>query len=249
MTLYTADTVRSTRLFGYTYPGLTDWNTTTTALAANVRAKVNALYNPTAKNATTAVTIASRNTASGEDFSHVTFDLAKELGVNNLDMQWSINIQLQRFASPTAFAIHFFMGNPPTDSSLWSIAPNLIGSHAQFIAANVTTMYPLGPPDGLLRGEISLTHTLAAGVARGILVDLTPPSVLPMLAGMLNWRARSADGREIDLGSLTDLSIAVGSRRVQPAGTSSDFPVYGAVQHHAEATHGKRGGMGQSVWT
>ncbi len=248
-TLYTSDTVRSTRSFGYTYPEVVDWNVSAADLSSSVRTEVNSLYNPNAGNSSagaTSGTIASREVDVAESFGFVTIDLAKELGVNNLDTQWSINIQLQRYAYPTAFTIHFFMGNAPTDPSLWPAAPNLIGTHAQFIAADVSMMYPNGAPTGLLQGEISLTHTLAAGVSRGLLADLTPASVLPLLAESLNWRARAADGCAIDIDSLADLSIAVGSRQVQPATSIDEFPIYGDTQYHAEATQGKCGGIGQN---
>jgi tyrosinase len=246
-TFYTSDTARSTRPFGYTYPELVDWNISLSDLAVSVRATVNALYNPYAGNKTTmgrSGMIASRKADVAEGFSHVTFDLAKQLGVNNLDIQWSINIQLQRFAFPTAFTIHFFIGDPPADPNTWSAAPNLIGSHAQFTAANVSLLYPQGAPVGLQQGEISLTHMLAAGVARGLLSDLTPASVIPLLAQSLNWRARAADGGEINVDTLTGLSIAVGSRQVQPAATQVEFPIYGETQYHTKATQGKYGGFG-----
>ena len=245
-TFYTSDTSRSIRLFGYTYPELVDWNVSSADLTTSVRATVNALYNPSAGNKTAVgkpSNIALRRADVAESFSSVTFELAKELKVNNLDMQWSINVQLQRFAFRTAFAIHFFIGNPPTDPDTWSAAPNLIGSHGQFISANVPLLYSQGFPAGLQQGEISLTHTLAAGVARGLLTDLTPASVLPLLARNLNWRARSADGYEIDVESLADLSIAVGSRQVQPAATDKSFPIYGETLYHVDATHGKGGGI------
>ena len=66
--------------------------------------------------------------------------MAKELGVNNLEIQWAVIIQLQRFAFPTTFTIHFFIGDPPVDPSSWPAAPNLIGSYGQFIAANLSTV-------------------------------------------------------------------------------------------------------------
>jgi tyrosinase len=225
-----------------------DWNISSTGLVAGVRASVNALYNPYAgSKAVTrnSSTIASRRADVAQSFGYVTFEMAKELGVNNLETQWSISIQLQRFAFPTTFALHFFIGDPPADPNSWPGAPNLIGSHGQFIAANVSLWYPKGFPAGLQQGEISLTHTLAAGVSRGLLVDLTPASVIPLLAQSLNWRARTVDGCEIDVGSLADLSIAVGSRQVRLPATQIEFPIYGETQYYAEATRGKCGGIGR----
>lgn len=46
-TLYTSETARYTRTFGYTYPEIIDWNVNSSQLSSNVRTKLNALYNPT----------------------------------------------------------------------------------------------------------------------------------------------------------------------------------------------------------
>ena len=165
----------------------------------------------------------------------------------NLCHQGILN-ELEKFMQRhAAFTIHFFIGDPPADPNAWSAAPNLIGSHGQFIAVNVSLLYPQGFPAGLQQGEISLTHTLAAGVARGLLFDLTPVSVLPLLAQSLNWRARAADGCEINIDSLADLSIAVGSRQVRSAATQVEFPIYGETQYYVEATQGKCGGFGHGL--
>src|SRR5436190_2117074 len=98
-----------------------------------------------------------------------------------------------------AFTIHSFIGDPPADPNTWSAVPNLIGSHAQFIAANVSLLYLQGSPAQLQPGKISLTHTLAAGVALRLLSDLTTASVMPLLTQSLNSRARAADGCEVNV--------------------------------------------------
>ena len=249
-TLHTSDSVQSTRSFGYAYPEVVDWNVTNAIeLAATVRAKVNALWNPSAGSSTNNVSSSryvKRGVEVASGFNDVSVELTKQLGVNNLHMQWKISIQLQRFAYPTTFNIDFFMGKPPSDPAAWATARNLIGTHSQFIAANVSTIHPGNVPQGMLQGEISMTHTLAAGVSRGLLSDLSPASVVPLLAQSLTWRARGPDGCEIDVARLTDLSIAVGSRRVEPASSIYDFPSYEAMEFHAEATEGKSGGFNRT---
>jgi tyrosinase len=134
-----------------------------------------------------------------------------------------------------AFTIHFFIGDPPADPNAWSATPNLIGGHAQSLP-NVSLLYPQGSTAGLQQGEISLTHTLATGIARGLLSGLTPASVIPRLAQSLNWRARAADGCEIHVDSLTDLSIAVSCMQVRSAATQAEFPIHGATQYHIKTT-------------
>ena len=44
--MYTSDTARDLKNWGYTYPEICDWNQTKAQLSATVTAKVNALYNP-----------------------------------------------------------------------------------------------------------------------------------------------------------------------------------------------------------
>jgi len=243
--MFTPDTVRNIAYFGYSYPGLTYWNTTASDLVARVRQNVNSLYNPdlaTSKRRCSKKGPIKRTSNLAEDFGHVTFDMVRSMSVNNLDVQWGIRIVLDRFAYDSNFVIDFFIGNPPEDVHSWATAPNLVGTHAQFIAATVSDVHPNRYPQGKSQGEVSLTHTLAAGVSRGFLEDLSPVSVVPLLRKALNWRARTADGREIDVHSLSGLSISVGSRPVQPTTSMDQFPVYGPTRWHDEVTESKPGG-------
>jgi len=242
--LYISDDVRGTLRFGYTYPELVDWNVSAVDLKTSVTSAINALYNPysPANLQPQSVKLVARDVDISSAFSHITFDVAKYLGVNNLATQWSIHLHLERFAYDTTFTIDFFMGTPPADSSLWGTAPNLIGSHAQFIATNVSLTHPNGGIERLLLGEISMTHTLAAGVARGMIDDLSPESVLPLLRNNLHWRARTPDNCEIDLDSLAGLSISVASRNITPTTDLCKFPTYGEFQWHPDATRHKRAG-------
>lgn len=246
-TFFTPDRVRSPREFGYSYPELPDWNMTDSELAKNIRTEVNRLYNPTPSTTVARLIddIISREVDIVSAYSHVSFDYIKTLGVNNLNMHWSIIVQLDRYAYNTSFSIYFFMGDAPKDSNTWPTAPNLIGSHGQFIAANVSYLHPDGPPSGSLTGEVSLTHTLAAGRDRGALANLEPDAVVPLLAKGLNWRARTPDGTEIDVDLLSGLSIGVYSRSVDPTTSTDEFPKYGIPQWQPNATQGKPGAAKQ----
>jgi len=244
--MFTSDGVRSTRTFGYTYPELVDWDISPDELAANVRNEINRLYNIGTSNVQRQRTVNSRRSADiTVSFSHITFDMAKEWGVNNLEMQWSIQLRLDRFAYNKTFAIHFFMGVPPKDARSWPTAPNLVGTHAQFIGANNARWNAGASTSGSQRGEVSLTHTLAAGVARGMLADMDPESVVPLLSSALTWRASSPDGCEIDVDLLSGLSVAVVSRPLKPISSPYDFPIYGKLRWHPEVTKGKPGGAQQ----
>lgn len=244
--MFTSEEVRGTIRLGYTYPELVDWNTSATELASNVRRAINLLYNPNISSGNYSRSAAGRPLAravdSGQAFDHITFQDAKKLGFNNLDMQWNIDIRVQRYAYNGPFTIDFFMGEPEPDPALRSTAPNLIGSHSQFITGNVSQMFPDGPPQGLLQGYVSLSHTLVAGLNRGVVRDLSPQNIVPLLLKQLQWNARSADGRDVDVSNLKDLSIIVSSRTAQPATSQSEFPKYGQLRYWPMITIGKTGG-------
>ncbi|KAK4934531.1 hypothetical protein LTR10_024231 [Elasticomyces elasticus] len=239
--LLTANGVRSIIPFGYSYPELPDWEMNEEELAANVRSEVNALYNPSmnAVGSRTARDVAQRSADVADSFGHVTLEMAQNMRVNNLERQWAITVLVDRYPLDTSFLIDFFMGAAPDDVTSWSSAKNLIGTYAQFGPANVSLLHPNGPPAGQIRSEIAMTHTLAAGVHRGVLKDLSPSSVVPLLRKGLNWRARTAMGQEVPLSSLSGLVVSVYSRSVIPTNAVDQFPSYGPLQLERSVTNGK----------
>jgi hypothetical protein len=233
-------------IFGYTYPELIDWNTTAAELASSVRTKINLLYNPNAADKKNSQTATGKPLVKAVDtnraFDNITIHDAKKLGMNNLDMQWNIDIRVQRYTYNTSFSIDFFMGTPEPNPTLRPTASNLIGSHAQFIAYNISMMFPTGPPQGLVQGHVSLSHTLVVRLDRGLLQDLSPQHVVPLLAKQLQWNRRSPDGSHVDVKALKGLSIAVSSRTVKPAISVSEFPTYRELHWWPRVTRGNTGG-------
>ncbi|KAL6244485.1 hypothetical protein RBB50_008727 [Rhinocladiella similis] len=240
-TMFTTDGVRSIRTFGYGYPGLEDWNKSQAELASNVRRLINTQYNPHTNTTHSRMSraIKQRSANVADVFGNVDLDMAQDLSVNNLEMQWSIAILVDRFAFDTSYCIDFFIGDPPSDVTLRPTAKNLIGSYAQFGHANVSLIHPEGAPEGQVGSEVSMTHVLAAGVMRGVLKDLSPESVIPLLQKALHWRARTATGDEVPLEAVSGLSISVYSRSVVPTDADDRFPQYGPIQWQRSATNGK----------
>ena len=115
----------------------------------------------------------------------------------------------------------------------------------QFIATNVSCLFPNGAPSGTLQGEMSLTHTLIAGVDRGLIANLEPETVVPLLQEGLHWRAKASDGSEFNITELKGLAISVGSRRLTPSRTVDQFPVYGNIEWHPDVTQNAPGGVKQ----
>ena len=75
-TMYTSATAQSTRPFGYSYPEVVDWGVSVNQLSSNVRANVNALYNPTGS-------ISTRSKAN-------------TLTPNAANHQWFVNIRVDK---------------------------------------------------------------------------------------------------------------------------------------------------------
>lgn len=241
---WTSNSVRSTRVFGYTYPEVADWNVTQATLANNVRTSVNRLYNSAVDDSPSkqerVVPPVNR------EFSRLkqkTPHVASTLHNHTRERQWTITVEVQRFASRGPFFIDFFIGAPPLNPVAWSTAPNLVGSHAQFIATNSHLMRQDSLPNAISHGEVSLTRHLTTGIRSGALVGLEPDSVIPFLTRSLKWRARDMDGCELQLDSLAALSISVGSQIVRPAKNINQFPTYSEMEIYANITAGKPGGV------
>lgn len=247
-TLFTSDDVRSTARFGYTYPELPDWSMDAASLRSHVIQQINQLYNPslvsTQKRAISRPLRGAANLATA--FSSLSFDNARQLGVNNAAQQWSAKVTMDRYAYNTSFTLYFFIGEPPADVGSWPTAPNLIGSQGRFVDQGaVTASLSNTVPQSQVAGEVSLTHALVGGLHRGFISDLTPISVVPILSSGLHWRASTPDGCEIDCSQLSGLSVTVGSRTVEPAKDEYCFPTYGETVWHANITQGKIGGATQ----
>ena len=242
---WTSKGVRSTRTFGYTYRDVIDWNTTQGALASNVRANVNRLYNPTGTvvNGSHQRNLVSTGIAEVPEAHPDSFHVPSTSRGNASERQWTIAVQVQRFAHRSPFFIDFFVGPPPISPSAWPSASNLVGSHAQFIAMDSDTRASCVFANALSHGEVSLTHHLLVCAQGGALTNLEPASVIPFLIKSLNWRARDMEGRELELGSLVALSITVGSQIVRSAKVFNQFPTYSIMETYANITAGKTGGM------
>ena len=242
--MFTSNGVRGTKIFGYSYPEIQDWNNTAANLAAQVASYINALYNfniaPSPQDQ--ASTSVSRSQDAAESFGRISIEEVKSLRVNNLAVQWSIRVQVPRAAYPGSFAIDFFMGHPPESKSAWSTAPNLIGSFVNLASPPVGKSHAVVSAAGSIHGGVSLTHIIAAGTARGVIKDPSIHGITSVLTEHLNWRGRSLDGHEISLDELCGLRISVTSQAATPIKRMSELPQYGPIRTHLNVTMHKLGG-------
>lgn len=82
---WTSSKVWSTKTFGYAYPEIIDWGVNRSQLTSNVKARINALYNPTGST--------SQRLASTDGSRTLT------LTPNAMNVQWFANIRLDKYVS------------------------------------------------------------------------------------------------------------------------------------------------------
>ncbi|KAK2748332.1 hypothetical protein FQN57_000990 [Myotisia sp. PD_48] len=197
-----------------------------------------------------------------DDILNEAFDLADELGdlagsfeefakmgVNNLEKQWVINVNINQAALKQAFRIHFFLGEPPKDSKTWSYASNLIGSLSMFPQMPGTPGY--GEPGvQMVRGQIPLSHAIATMQSNRLIKEIDHSVIVPLLKKHLEWRIQDLSGKVIPTEDIVKtnggkgLEVAVVERDVTPIGEDDldQFPTTGDWTVYAEVTKGKAGG-------
>lgn len=290
-TFWTSDSARSLATFGYSYPEINYWNTTPAQLASNVRSQVNNLYNPTGGDLTkraaqslrlkNAKDVSRRNLDKNGIFKREDNSTTENttaagflsisdfhaLGINNLD-QWVVNVRVNKYALAQSFTIFMFFGSPPTDSTTWSAATNLVGIYAGFAMAPTAAANSLNQtlndtmvqyngqaywrPDLLAYGQVPITHGLVAAIQAGLLTSLDAAEIVPFLSANLNWGILDSEGCVVPAETMIELgnfSALVGARCVTPApsGAAADvFPTYGDWEMYPAATVGKAGGATES---
>ena len=237
-TLFSSNGVRKLSQFGYTYPEISDWNTTAHDLKLNVQTQINQLYNYALS--TRSISPGPRRSWSHGDiarcFSHITLGQVRKLGVNNSPLQWSIQVQGPRNAFHKSIVIDFFMGNGPIDPLKRATASNLIGSFVSLVAHESGSVVSAKGPPGIIHGAVSLTHIAVMAVQRGVLNSHDATNMVPLLSRHLTWYARTPMGEDIRLGEVTGLEMSVASRTLAPIKRLSDAPVYGPLVTHLDIT-------------
>jgi tyrosinase len=157
--MYTSDTARYLKNWGYTYPEISDWNQTEAQLSATVTAEVNALYNPSG--------VSSRRKRHSRHMSS-----AKQ-------SEWFVKMQVAKPDLQNSSVIFIFLGDPPADTSTWKGAFNLAGS----LFVSVPPNYSIGDNKRYTYGEVPLKEALA----KVSLPDHSEATVVAYLKEHLEW--------------------------------------------------------------
>ncbi|KAI9048358.1 hypothetical protein LZ554_008150 [Drepanopeziza brunnea f. sp. 'monogermtubi'] len=146
---WTSDTVRTTEVFGYTYPETAKYD------GINVRNQViaatNKLYGPPV-DADSKVRRRDANTTADKE------------------QEWIANIRVKKHALDFPFYIHIFIGSFNRDPSSWSFEPNLVATHCIFVKATSSPPNAIDDKkvDQLVTATIPLTGRLQEDVRRGL---------------------------------------------------------------------------------
>ncbi|ORY72106.1 common central domain of tyrosinase-domain-containing protein [Pseudomassariella vexata] len=240
--LYTSVDARYTvEDFGYTYPEIRPWGKEPEELAAEVRANIRALYDPSGNLDRRRRSKNAKRAAAGvgndlETRATDPIDPSNAL-VNGKYKSWSLNLEVDKFSLEKSFNVFFFMGSPTTHSSQWLFDNSLVAQ------------YPVNRPqaEGLttltIYGTIPLTRSMLHAVDNGVIDNLEVDQATPYLKKNLVWRLADYDGNEIEVAKVPSLKVFVVDQEVTPPKGASDFPDYGVVTPHLNVTLGKLGSV------
>lgn len=227
VTMWTAASARDVTTFGYTYPELNFQNLSTSAPSAMVVQEVNQLYTKSngASNRTTLISRHQRSTSLAQIMSNIDAHTAVQLGVNNMNVRWYLQVSLEAAATAAGISMYFFIGEPTKSIEYWAAAGNLMGSYVPQFSMHAADL-------SSVQSDISCSHTLVAAVDRGVLHDMRPETVVPFLKSYVRVKSLDSNGAEIDLSANSAIQISILSRDVQPRKSLSEFPVYGDFVDH-----------------
>ncbi|KAF3905288.1 Tyrosinase [Orbilia brochopaga] len=150
--------------------------------------------------------------------------------------EWDANILIDQSELCGTFSVYLFLGNPPSNTSLWDSCKTKIG-----------TLTLLGAPKKHKRSKIEaaivpLTPALKKQGIKGNDDELTLH-----LKKNLVWRCWNVDaegvGREIPITNLTTLKVAVTETNVIIPIENNVKPVFGNVTLKTAVTEDKKGGV------
>lgn len=209
---HTSVTVRDTKNFGYSYPEIVDWGVSATQLAANVRTEVNRLY--------------QRQTSLSRRKSNVRRGATKR-------RDWYINFQGLR-KTTTAFAINFFLEEPPNAAKDWATAPNLVVSQIVLPDNSIDRVAPQAI------SQIPLSFSLELAITSGKLNGTDTDSVRTYLEDNLLWTASLLNGDACEPATLDGLDVAVVDQEVVESTRVDQFHSYGKYNFHPELTYRRK---------
>ncbi|TVY85032.1 Polyphenol oxidase [Lachnellula suecica] len=227
---YNPTSSRYLSYFGYSYPGLNDWNVTAKQLKSNVIQQIYSSYDP--------------NGIFGKRDVHQTSGSTLQLrggftpGAKS--KEWSIGIAVDKFdVGGDGFFLRFFVSGVPQDPQDWFINDDCLGS----IQVMPTPHSGHGPFPVLMEyDELSLIREVAKAGHDPEDVH----AVARFLEKNLEWRVQKLDGTVVPTKQVPSLIITVQDEEVTFPTDNTELPTYGKKTLHPDITKGKAGGYVRS---
>lgn len=211
---WNSDQVRDHKIFGYSYAEVVDGN------RADTIAAINRLYRPASMNISMPnhVDISQKRSSMGlvvHDSSY---------------REWTVNVDVNKFALGASFNIHIFLGKIPEYSAKWELADSNIGTLGVFAGGHAhADMGPLR-----IGGTIPLTRALIDLVAAGELPSLDPRHVKPFIQHNLGYAVMHNNGSSVESDRVDGLHINVVSSLVRLPGSESELVAWGEADIYFE---------------
>lgn len=230
--LYTSDDVRNINQLGYTYPEIRSWGKSAAQNSDDVRAAIQALYDPNNL-------LSKRQSRNGKRGPAAPGGVVPPLDpskgmVDGKYKQWALNIEVNKFARDNSYTVYFFMGPPVGAPADWLGDANLVASYPCLRPQNGTQV----PADLKIYGRIPLTRSILEAVDDGTIENLQPEQTTPYLQKQLQWRLADINGLEIKIEEVPSLKIVLTDQDVTPpppnARVGDRYPKYGKVTPHLD---------------
>ncbi|KAL8771913.1 MAG: hypothetical protein Q9209_002851 [Squamulea sp. 1 TL-2023] len=239
-TFWTSAGVANVEKLGYSYPEIQGKS------QSEVKAAVNALYA-----ASSGVTITRRDNVEAHNSklapliaaglsSDAPFEAVPDPPATGNYTEWLTNIRVAKDALEQTFFIHIFLGDFNPDPKVWSIEPNLVGTHS-IITPYVMKRDPLH--NTVVTGQIPLTRALRADSQKGLLNMTDEVKTKEYLTRNLHWRITTMDDKDVPRDQVPDLKISVVAANVEAAKADDKFPVWGELKVQHDITDGRPGGL------
>ncbi|SLM36604.1 Uncharacterised domain, di-copper centre [Lasallia pustulata] len=173
----------------------------------------------------------------------------KSLAPDGKYLEWITNIRALKHGLGGTFSVHILLGDFQRDNpSSWPFDPNHVGTFT-VLGDSADTGCDKCRRDQhsnlQVTGQIPLTIALAERYLAHHLDDLTPNSVVPYLQKNLHWRVTLADGTEVALAEVPELTVSVISNEVQLPTAPHQLPTYAEEVEVYPAITTNRDGAGR----
>lgn len=216
---WTSDAVRSTEIFGYSYPETVQGSGID--VTEQVTVAVNNLYGQTANDE---AGLTPRNAGGG---------------ARKMRTEWIANIRVLKYALNAPFFVHIFIGSFNPEPFSWSFDPNLAGTQAIFVKAASSI-----PPscncnsDQMISATIPITDSLDNHLSSGNLKSMKVRDVTSFLARSLAYRVTLFNDTAVNNEHVPSLKVSVVSVDIEDPESDSQLPVWRNVRGHMDVGMG-----------